>query len=912
MVIDRRAERAALDHLLTEVQTGRSGALVLRGEAGIGKSMLLDYVGGQAAAGGHIVRTAGVEAEQELPFAALHQVCVPMLDRLHHLPGPQRDALRTAFGLSAGDPPDRFLVGLAVLGLFAQLARDQPVVCLVDDAHWLDRASAQVLGFAARRLRAESVAMVFAVRGEPIDALAGLPEIVVSGLPEESARALLASSRLGPVDDRVLDRLIAESHGNPLALVELPRGFTPAELAGGFGLYDAEALPRRIEESYRRQIAGLAPQARQVLLVAAAEPTGDPVLVWRAVDRLGLDPDAEVAAALKAAGLVEFGSTVRFRHPLLRSAVYRSATAAEQRRAHAVLAEVIDPATDPDRRAWQRARAAPAPDEDIAAELEHGAQRARARGGPAAAAAFLERAAELTPEAKPRGERLLEAARAKHEAGLPHAALRLVAMADATPLDDLAHAHADLLRAHLTFALSRGRDSAALLVKAADRLAPLDPALARTTYLEAMRAAWYAADPGNSATLRDVADAVAAAPVPPGPAKPSDLLLDGLAVRYTAGFVAGAPKLQTAVQAFRELALAPGEALRWYWFACSAAIDLFDDAGADTLANGYVRLARRTGTVSALPLALTQLIVLRVFAGDLAEAGTLVAELQEIADGTGVHPPAYTAQMLAAWQGREKTTTELTALNAADAWRRGEGLGLVHSAWAKSVLCNGLGRYDEALHAARRATRPGPELGVLTWAPLVELIVAAAHSDATDGTAALDRLIEMTRACGTDWALGVEALGRALLGDSEPDYREAIDRLSRTRVRSLLARAHLYLGESLWDRDRRDEAREQFRTAHDLFAAMGMEAFTALAAAKLGGVARKRPDEPAGHQLTAQETQIVRLTREGLSNVEIAARLFISPRTVEWHLSKIFSKLGMTSRRQLRNLAPHPGGLSRG
>jgi DNA-binding NarL/FixJ family response regulator len=915
MLLDRRAERAALDHLMAEVQTGHSGALVLRGEAGIGKTALLDHAHGQAALGGQVVRTAGVEAEQELPFAAVHQICAPMLDRLEHLPGPQRDALRTAFGLSAGDPPDRFMVGLGVLGLLSQLAREQPVICLVDDAQWLDHASAQVLGFAARRLRAESVAMIFALREVDSPDLAGLPELVVTGLPDDEARALLASAHLGPVDDRVLDRLIAESHGNPLALLELPRGFTPAELAGGFGLYEA-TLPTRIEESYRRQIAGLSEDARRVLLVAAAEPTGDPVLVWRAVDRLGIEADTDVATSLK--GLVEFGATVMFRHPLLRSAVYQGAASDHQRQAHAVLAEVIDPQMDPDRRAWHRARAASAGNEDVAAELEHSARRAQARGGPAAAAAFLERAAELTPDPERRGQRLLAAAEAKHEGGMPRAGLRLVAMADASPLDDLAHARADLLRAHITFAVNRGRDCASVLLKAADRLGPLDPDLARTTYLEALRAAWYAADPGTSATLRDVADAIAAAPAPIGSVRAPDQLLTGLAVRYTAGFVAGVPLLKSGVLAFRDHGLSPAEALRWYWFATAAAVDVFEHADADALANAYVRLARGTGTVSALPMALTELIVVRVFAGDLPEAGTLLAELQELSDGTGAHRPAYTSQLLAAWMGREKSTTEMAAASAADAWHRGEGIGVINAGWAKAVLCNGLGRYDEALHAARKATRSNQEMGILTWAPLVELIIAAAHTGepcADD----LQRLSEMTQVCDNDWALGLEALCRAVVSESENDYREAIDRLSRTRVRGYLARAHLSYGEWLWRSERRDDAREQFRTAHEMFTAMGMEAFAALAAAKLGGVARKRADEPSG-QLTAQETQIMRLTRDGLSNVEIAARLFISPRTVEWHLSKIFSKLGITSRRQLRRFAgpavlpavEHPGGLSRG
>jgi DNA-binding CsgD family transcriptional regulator len=924
MLLDRGIERATLDRLLAEVRTGESRALVLRGEAGIGKTALLDYVLGQAT-GCRTVRAAGVEAEQELAFAALHQICAPMLDRLDRLPLPQRDALNTAFGLSAGNPPDRFMVGLGVLGLLSDLAREEPVLCLVDDAQWLDRASAQVLGFVARRVRAESVAMIFAVRdcggdGELPD-LAGLPDLFVTGLADDDARALLTSTRLGPVDDRVLDRLIAESHGNPLALVELPQGFTPAELAGGFGLLNSATLPRRIEGGYQRQIAGLSPPARQVLLVAAAEPTGDPVLVWRAVDRLGIGADVDIAAALTAAGFVEFGSGIRFRHPLLRSAVYRAATAAERRRAHWALAEVTDPVTDPDRRAWQRAQAVSGVSEDVAAELEHCAGRAQARGGPAAAAAFLERAAELTRDSVRRGRRLLAAAEAKHQAGMPYAGLRLVAMADASPVGELAHARADLLRAHINFAINRGRDAPSLLLKAAARLQPLDAALARTTYLEALRAAWYAADPSSSATLRDVAEAAAAVPAPDIPIRPPDLLLNGLAVRYTAGFAAGVPMLKPALGAFLEQGLSNDEGLRWMWFACATAVDLCDDTTADALTSSYVRLVRDAGAVAMLPLALTTRIVVQIFAGDLAEAGALAEELRNVTEGTGINGSAYTAQLLAAWEGRESRTAELIAASTADAERRGEGLGPINAGWARAVLCNGLGRFEDALRAAQQATEPGQEMGVLTWAPLVELITAASRTGRSAiGADALRRLTAMTQACGTDWALGMEACCRAVLSErdaAESAYLEAIERLTRTRMRGHLARAYLYYGEWLWQCDRRADARDQLRTAHEMFTAMGMDAFAALASGRLGTTGRKRLDE-ASSQLTTQETQIVRLTRDGLSNVEIAARLFISPRTVEWHLSKIFNKLGITSRRQLRrsvaqgSAIAHPRGLSRG
>jgi DNA-binding CsgD family transcriptional regulator len=901
MLLDRSTERAAFDRLLADVRAGESQALVLRGEAGIGKTALLSHLVSNAT-GCHIVPTAGVEAEQELAFAALHQLCAPMLDRLECLPGPQRDALMTAFGLSAGRPPDRFMVGMGVLGLLSDHARDQPVLCVIDDAQWLDLASAQVLGFTARRLRAESVAMVFAVRGSADDEmpdLAALPDLLISGLPDGDARTLLASTHLGQIDDRVLDRLIAESRGNPLALAEIPRGFTPAELAGGFAPGNSVTLPRRIEESYRRQIAGVTPAARQILLIAAAEPTGNPVLVWRAANRLGIGPEVDIAASLTAAGLLEFDSGVRFRHPLLRSAVYRAATAPDRRRVHEVLAEVTDPVTDPDRRAWHRAQAADDVSEDVAADLEHRAGRAQARGGLAAAAAVFERAAELTPDAGRRGERLLAAAQAKHEAGMPQAGLALLAMAHAVPLSELARARADLLGAHIAFALHRGRDMPALLLRAAARLQPLDPALARTVYLDALRVAWYAADPGSSATLRDVARAATTALPAATPLQPADLLLKGLAVRYTAGFRAGVPMLKTALKAF----LDPGTA-HWPWLANTTAVDLCDDVAADLISSKSLRSARDAGALALLPAVLTQRIIVQILAGDLTEAGALLDELHDVSEETGVHwPTAYSAQVLAAWSGHESRTASLIAESTADAERRGEGLGPLIGGWSWAILCNGTGRFDEALPAAQKATASSQEMGILTWAPLVELIIAAGRiggdlGSAAVGADALQRLNEMTQACGTDWALGMEACCRAVLSGDETAYRESIERLTRTRIRPYLARAHLYYGEWLWRCDRRVEAREQLQTAHGLFSAMGMEAFAATAATKLGTAGRTRLDKTST-ELTAQETQIVRLTRDGLSNAEVGARLFISPRTVEWHLSKIYNKLGITSRRQL-------------
>jgi DNA-binding CsgD family transcriptional regulator len=909
VLLDRRSECEELDRLVADVRTGQSRAVVLWGDVGIGKTALLDYTL-DLAAGFRAIRASGVEAERELAFAALHQVCMPMLDELELLPVPQRQALRTAFGLLGGNPPDPFMVGLAVLGLFAEAAQARPLLLSIDDAQWLDMASAQVFGFAARRLGTESVGMIFAARaaGDRIGVpqLAGLPEVRVAGLPDGDARALLALAHPGPVDDRVRDRIIAECQGNPLALLELPRGFTPAELAGGFGLLGAAGLPRRIEESFRRQLATLSPAMRQVLLVAAVEPVGDPVLVWRAVDRLGHSADADRAAQKLVAGFAEFGSRVRFRHPLLRSAIYHAATPEQRRHAHRALAQVTDPVVDPDRRAWHRAQAAADPDEEVAAELERSAGRAQARGGPAAAAAFLERASELTPNWERRGQRALAAAQAAHQAGMTEKASRLLTFAEARLTGEFDRARADQLRGRIAFSLNRGGDTPSLLLKAAVKLAPLDARMARDTYLEAIRAGWYAAHLAGGASLREVAEAARHAPPPVSPVRAADLLLDGLAVRYTDGYASGAPILKQALRAFRSRDMSAEEELRWSWFATTAAADLLDDEAWDALPSRYVKLARDSGALAMLPMALTVQIIMQIIAGDLAAARLLLAEQMAVSEGIEVWYPPYAVQLLAAWQGDEDLAAKLIPATTAEVERRGEGLGVVAAGWMQGVLCNGLGRYEAAFTAAHRAVESWQEAAITTSLALVELVTAAAHTGRHQvATEAVQRLAATTRASGTDWALGLQARCEALVSDpdaAEPHFQAAIDHLARTRIRGELARAHLSYGEWLRRHNRRNDARDQLRTAHAMFTDMGMDGFAGLAAGELaatGETVRKRSVETSS-QLSAQQAQIARLVREGLSNQEIALRLFISRRTVEWHLSGIFAKLGITSRRQLQ------------
>jgi DNA-binding CsgD family transcriptional regulator len=881
----------------------------MRGEAGLGKTALLDYVAGSAP-DLRVLRAAGVESEMELAFAALHQMVGPVLDRLGRLPGPQRDVLGTAFGLQAGPPPDRFLIGLAVLSLLAEVAEDGPLVCLIDDARWLDRASARVLAFVARRLMAESVLMIFAVR-EPGADLDGLPELMVQGLREDDARQLLRSVVPWPLDERVAEQIVAETHGNPLALLELPRGLSPAQLAGGFGLLRTtpEVLPLhgRIEDSFLRRVEALPSPARLWLVVAAAEPTGNLALVWRATAQLGIPADA--AASATTDGLVEIGARLLFRHPLVRSAVYRSALETERQAAHYALAEATDPQLDPDRRAWHRAQAASEPDEDLAVELQRLAGRAQARGGLTAASAFLERAAALTPDPERRAGRALAAAQAKAQAGLPDAALELLAQAEAGPADELMRARIGLLRGQMAFASSHGADATRLLLDTARQLEPLDVRLARETYLDALAAAIYVGRLAGGVGLPEVASAALGAPPAPQPSRAPDLLLDGLAVLITEGYQAGTPALRPAVAAFRAGDLNLEDELRWFFVACHAAHDLWDDEGWYALSARHLQLARDVGALSVLPLALAQRVGVHLHAGEFEAAASLVEETAAITEATRNDLPPYSALALAGWQGRAADAAGLIRAAIDELTIRGEGMGLGLVLHTSAVLSNGLGRYQDALTAAEEASAYPHEFGFANWG-LAELVEAAVRCGETARAAvAVERLARTTRPTGTPWGLGIEARSRALVSDGEAAellYREAIDRLGQCRGAMALARAHLVYGEWLQRESRRADARAQLRKAYDMFARMGAEAFAERARGELlasGESIRKRaadvPDE-----LTEQERQIARRARDGKSNSEIGAELFLSPRTVEWHLRKVFTKLGITSRRQLRTALP--------
>jgi len=907
----RARERAALDALVEAARAGESRTMVLRGEAGIGKTALLGYV---AARSGEcrVIRAAGIESEMELPFAAVHQLSMPIFDGLGRLPSPQRDALETAFGLSAGTPPDRFFVGLALLSLLSEHAEAQPLVCLVDDAQWLDRSSAQVLSFVARRLHAESVVIVLAERdGDDPSELAGLPELRVTGLSDADATRLVASVMPGPLDESVRDRIIAEARGNPLALLELPRGQSSASLAGGFAIPSGLPLPRRIEVSYRRQVERLPRETRQLLLAAAADPVGDPSLLWRAVAELGIPSGA--AAPAEADGLLEISSRVAFRHPLLRSAIYGAASPEERRNAHRALAGATDPEIDPDRCAWHRAHATLAPDDDVAAELERSAGRAQARGGVAAAAAFLRRAVALTGDPARRADRALAAAQASLGSGAFDLARGLLAAAHAGPLDELGRARLDRLQAELAFAEKRGGDAPLLLLQAARKLETLDVRLSRNTYLDAWAAALFAgrlASAGGS--LLDVSRAVVTAPDTAGPPPACDLLLDGLALVYTEGRPAATPVLRRAVAAFTSTEASVDEMLRWGWLATRAANFLWDYDSCLEIGMRAVQVARDTGALEILAAADNACGQAAVFGGDFAHAAQLIAEVDAVKEATRTRIAPHAAIALAGISGQEAEASKLIDGIITEAAPAGQGTAVQYARWAKSVLMNGLGRYEEALAAAVKASEDTPELSIAAWA-LSELIEAAARTDHAElARGALKRLGNHIEACDADWALGIHARSRALLSEGEAAellYREAIDRLSRTPLRPELARAHLLYGEWLRRDGRRIDAREQLRTAHGMLATIGMEAFAERARRELlatGERVRKRAVDTRD-QLTPQEAQVARLAGDGLTNPEIGARLFLSARTVEWHLRKVFAKLGVSSRRELRAALPKAG-----
>jgi DNA-binding CsgD family transcriptional regulator/tetratricopeptide (TPR) repeat protein len=905
MLVGRRSECDVLDRLLSDVRGGRSGVLVVHGEAGVGKTTLVEYAIG-AASGFRVARAVGVESEAELAFAALQQLCAPMLDRLDRLPTPQREALATAFGLSAGTAPERFLVGLAALNLLSATAQDKPLLCVVDDGQWLDRASGQALAFVARRLLADPVALVFATRVET-EELAGLPELIVHGLHEDDARALLASAIDGPLDERVRDRILAETRGNPLALLELPRGLTAAQLAVGFGLPDALPLSGRIEESFRRRIQQLPLDTQRLLLVASADALGEPARVWRAAESLGIGTDAGQPAA--EAGLLDIGTRVRFRHPLVRSAVYRGASLEERRSVHRALAEAADPELDPDRRAWHLAEATPGADEDVASELECSAGRAQERGGLAAAAAFLERAAELSPDPQRQATRRLLAAGADLAAGAGERAQRLLDQSAPHLTDPGARARAMRLEGAIRFASGRGADTPKLLFEAAMALRDVDLRLARETLIDAFQAAMWAGDLTTGTTMRGVAEAARTMPDPAADATTPSLLLSGYTERLTSGYAAAVEWWRRAAEALPALVSREPNA-HWYEMAWSATGELFDFESNIAIARERVRLDRAQGALSTLPYALSCLAWCERLAGRVDTAESLTAEARDMAAaiGTPAMPGSHEIMNLAmlAWRGREQETRLMADAVIAEAVARGQGMGVTLAQLSLATLDLAHGHYEEARICALAAFEQDvPYIGAIHIPDMVEAAVRCGDMDAAH--AGVSRLSERAPASGAPWGLGLLARASALVaddGDAEALYVEALDHLGRSRVVTDVARTRLLYGEWLRRQRRRRDARTQLRAAYEMLQATGGAAFAHRASVELlatGERARARVPETRD-ELTPQEQQIAQLAAEGESNADIAAQLFISPHTVAYHLRKVFGKLGIASRNQLASV----------
>jgi DNA-binding CsgD family transcriptional regulator len=914
VLVGRPAEREALGGLLAGATEGYSGALVLRGEAGAGKTALLDETVAAATAAG--MRTAlltGVEAETQLGYAGLHRFLLPFADHMEQLPGPQRDALRSTFGLAAGPPADRFLVALAVLTLLAEVASAVPLVCVADDVQWLDPESAVVLGFVARRLYAERVVLLFAVR-EPagqVSALAGLPELAIGGLDEAAAMELLASLAPGRLSQAVGARIVAETGGNPLALVEVARELSPAQLAGAEVLPEPLPVGGSLEQVYRRRVGRLPPEARLLLAVAAAEPTGSQALLWRAAGQLGIDPDAAAGADL--GGLAEIGSQVEFRHPLVRSVVYYATPLRQRRRIHQALAAVGE-GGEPDRVAWHLAMAAAGPDEAVAARLEEAARRVRERGGYAATVTFMSRAAELSADEGQRAGRLLAAAEAALIAGQPVRGGAL--LEEATPLlgDPLARAQVRRLQGTIRFVLGQAGEAPAILLEAARALAPADVDGARQALLEAFDAALFVGWSASRAVVAEIASAARAMPAGGSEASAAGLLLDGFAVRAAAGYPAAVPLLRRAIAMLRADDLSPAEGLRGLRLGCVAADDLFDDQAQHALATRWVQLARDQGALTALPVALNNQGAFEVLAGRFDAARACFAERLEISAATGNPGVVGTAGIAEvyelAWRGRETDARRVAAAVAREATGAGRSAQNIWVQYCLAVLELGLGNYQAALQYVLGAQEDDAPFSALALPDLVE---AAARCGQTGlAEAALGRLALRAAAAGTPRALGLLARSRALLAgdaDAEPLYDEAIGHLEQCRARPQLARAHLVYGEWLRRQQRRRDAREQLRIAHDMFTSIGAEAFAERARIELLATGERARRRTAGTEteLTPQEAQIARLVSQGESNRDIAAQLFLSPSTVDYHLRKVFRKTGVTSRTQLaRVMAADP------
>jgi DNA-binding CsgD family transcriptional regulator len=902
VLIGRSEETAQLNALLQQVRGGLGGAVVLRGEAGIGKTALLNALV-DAAGDLSAVRLEGVESEMQLGYAALHRLVRPYLYRLEHLPEPQRDALESAFGLTSLAPADRFMVGLAALSLLGDVAKDEPLLIVVDDAQWLDRESVAALVFVARRLHADGVALVFAVR-ESLEIGAvfqGVPELRINGLDEESARHLLTATVAAPVSYQVAGRIIAVTRGNPLALVELSSELTSDHLIEHAPLPDPLPIGELIEARFLRQVRQLPDETQTILLVAAADPVGDPDTLWRAAEALGLS--AAAVAPASDSGLLVLEPRVEFRHPLVRSAVYGGATAADRRRVHHALAAVMDVERDPDRRALHMAAGALGPDEDLAAALEQSAAQARARGGYIAESSFLVRAASLTPDRQRKADRLLLAAHAAFLAGNAGYSESLLEEARPHLGGPFERAQAQRLDGRLRQPLGQSRLAPSLLLGAARAFGPIDRVLSHHSLIEAFVACGASLQFTEGTTEPEIAQtALESLSAQSTLTTKADLLLKGVALRHAGTYADAVPAMREAVRAYATMSFE--ELTRWTALGAPLANELWDEGGLRSTLERLAGAARALGALSALQVVLIGLAAIEVRAGLFMAARERYSELQDVSLAIGDYVEHYALfdVDLLSWQGDEQAPSKAAQLvEFGTAFR---AAATIHYAnLSLSIFDLAEGRYEKALAAAQSVV-DADAMGYSCQALPTVVEAAMRCNDREAATGALACLTEQAIASGTSWGLGLVARCRALVADgssAEALYEEALDHLGKTSWRTEVARTHLLFGEWLRRQRRRTEAREQLRRAYEMFDTMGARAFSERARVELlatGERARTRRVETA-HDLTSRELQIARLAAQRATSREIAGQLFISANTVDYHLRKVFQKLGVNSRRDL-------------
>ena len=913
-LIGRDAEQQTLTEMLDSIRGGTSRALVLRGEPGVGKSSLLGYAT-EHAEDMQVVRMVVVESENHLGFAAAHRLLMPFLPELDRLPEPQRRALSVAFGLVPGPPADPFLVGLAALTLLSDAAEARPVLCVVDDAHWLDEESSDLLGFVARRLLAERVGLLFAVRDNADLAShpQALPQLSIFGLPDQAAFELLETSVAQPIDPAVAAHLVAETGGNPLAVVEAARELTPDQLSGAVPLPEPLPVGHRLEESFLRRVRELPQDSQALLLLAAAGSPGKGDLLWRAAAEIGI-PDS-AATAPEAAGLMTLWPEVRFAHPLVRSAVYHAATAAQRRGAHRALAMASE--LDSVSRAWHLAAAAARRDEKIAAEVESAADQTRSRGGYAATALLLERAAQLTPDPEHRAERELAAAQVHVLAGTVDRANALLGHAVPGLRKPRSSAEATRLQGTIEATCGRVADATAALVDAAQRLRPLDPAAAADALLSALESSAFAGWAQSAPLLGEIAHIARELPPTGGPADSAPmLLLQGYTARVTAGYAAGAPLMRGAITAFVRGAGDPDVALRRLELSAISAADLLDETALERLTKIWIDAARQSGALARLAggLAFRSAFV-DAPSGRLSAARTANAEASDLGQVThnpAIVPPTGAHRVITlALSGNEPMARETAAAVAREAPSRGAAGEAAVAGYALGVLEISLGNYASAVACLEPAYLDGtPLIGTQALPDLVEASVRAGQRELAEG--ALMRLAERASASATPLALGLLARSQALVagsGDAQERYEEALQLLGGTRSLPQLARTHLLYGEWLRRQRLRREARDQLRTALEIFEATGLDAFAERSRVELRTTGERVRKQVIGEpeELTPREAQIATLVSEGEGNRQIAAQLFVSPSTVEYHLRKVFRKLGVTSRTQLAHRLSRQG-----